>query len=139
MGAGAWLEVIAVSRGVALLASTAVVALGSIAIGCGGDDNGNGNGNGSSAEQSAEQKVDSAVHSCHQDAEQLPGAAGSAAKAACTTVGDTTKSDLKDAGGDVNKALSEASSSCKQEAQKLPAGQARSTVSSLCDSIADAG
>jgi gas vesicle protein len=118
--------------------AAAVLAVALIAAGCGDDDESTTTTD-TSAEESVEQTVDSAVDSCTDAAQGLDGAAASAAEAACKQIGDAFKQDLSAAGDDVDKAISEAAKTCKQEVNKLPSGGAQDTLSSLCESIEGAG
>lgn len=119
--------------GLAGLAVLCVWAL--IAAGCGGNDE---TITTTSPTASAEQRVDSAVQSCSNEAQQLGGTAGTALKAACTSVGDATKQTLSSGGKDVKQALSQAAKSCRSTVGQLPSGQAQDALSKLCDAIASA-
>ena len=110
----------------------ALLTVGLIAAGCGGDDS-------TTSSSSAKQTVDSAVSTCTDSAQDIGGSAGTAVEGACKAAGSSFQSDLDAAGGDVDKAVSKASKSCNQAAGKLPSGDAQDTVSSLCDAIDSAG
>jgi hypothetical protein len=124
------------SRSAVLLAIAVLAGAVFLAAGCGSDD---GTTTSESESASAKQTVNSAVSSCEQSAEQIGGAIGSTTKAACQAVGKIADQDLSMAGDDASKAISDAAASCKTQADKLPSGQAKDTVSQLCDSISAAG
>ncbi len=119
----------------AIAGLTALFVCALIAAGCGDDDETTTT---TSAGGSAQQTVDTAVKSCSDEADQLGGAAGTALKSACTSVGNTAEQALSSGGEQVKQALSQAESSCKSAVGQLPSGQAQDALSKLCNAIASA-
>jgi hypothetical protein len=105
-----------------------------IAAGCGDDDETNT----TSTSTTASDSIDAAVTSCDDKADSLGDAGGAALKAACTTVGDNAKKALSEGGAQVDQALSKAADSCKSAVAQLPAGEAQSALTDLCDAISSA-
>jgi hypothetical protein len=98
----------------------ALLACGLIAAGCGGDD-----GTTTTSNESPTQRIDSAVESCTFVAEHLyEGLIGGALGPVCREVGRAAKRDLRSAGGDVSRGLSEAAASCRKSIH-LRGGHAR--------------
>lgn len=119
----------------------ALLACGLIAAGCGDDDSTNGT-SGTSAESSTStdgggsESIDAAVASCNEKAKDLqPPAVGSALGAACTTVGDSAKQALSQGSDQVDEALAQTETACKDAVSGLPSGQAQSALTDLCDAI----
>jgi hypothetical protein len=119
----------------------ALVACALIAGGCGGDDDDSTTSTAStstSAEASADQKIDSAVQACSDTAQGLGDAAGTGLQAACTTAAANAKQALSSGSANAQQALSEAATSCTAKVAQLPAGQAQTELTKVCDAIAGA-
>ena len=110
-----------------LLGILAACAL--IAVGCGDD------GDSTTTDVSAAERIDRAVESCTTQAQDLPDAAASAVKSACSTVGENAKQALSQGGKQAEKALSQAAETCKSTVSQLPDGEAQSALRDLCAAI----
>ena len=116
-------------RWYATAALAALFACALIAAGCGGDDET------TTSDASGADKIDPAVASCNTKAQELSEAAAAGLQAACTSVGNTAKQALAQGGEQVDQALSQAADSCKSAVAQLPAGEAQSALTDLCDAI----
>jgi hypothetical protein len=115
----------------------ALVVCALIAAGCGTTTSSEATT--STAAASGSDKIDAAVKSCGTKAQELsPEAASTALQAACTTVGDNAKQALAKGGAQVDQALSQAADSCKSAVSQLPAGEAQSALTDLCDAVSSA-
>jgi hypothetical protein len=126
---------------IAGLAALVVSAL--IATGCGDDSDDSTTSTAStststSAEAGAEQKIDSAVQSCTATAQGLGDAADAGLQAACTAAAANAKQALSSGSANAKQALSEAATSCTAKVAQLPAGQAQTALTQVCDAISGA-
>jgi hypothetical protein len=118
----------------------ALLACALLAAGCGSDDSTGASSTSSSsstgADGSASDKIDAAVASCNTASQDVqPAAVGSALGAACTTIGDSAKQALSEGGDQVDQALAQVADSCSTAVSQLPAGEAQSALTDLCDAI----
>jgi hypothetical protein len=117
--------------------SIIAVFLGLVVVGCGGGG-GNSTTTTTSTGGNAQQSVDAAIKSCIDQAHQLGGAQGAGLTQGCTALGHAAKKAVSKVGKQRKRALSNATLACRSGVKQLPAGQARDTLSKLCDAIASA-
>src|ERR1044072_264513 len=126
-------------RWYATAALAALFACALIAAGCGGDDETTTSTEAATttttSDASGADKIDAAVASCNTKAQELSEAAAAGLQAACTSVGNTAKQALAQGGEQVDQGLSQAADSCKRAVEQLPAGEAQSALTDLCDAI----
>jgi len=122
-----------------IAAVTALFVCALIAAVCGGDDETTTSGEAATTTTtsgaSSTDKIDAAVESCNTKAQELSDAAAAGLQAACTSVGNTAKQALAQGGEQVDQALSQAADSCKSSVAQLPAGEAQSALTDLCNAI----
>ncbi len=124
------------ARRLGFVGLTALFVCALVAAGCGSSNNDKSTS--TSASASATAKVDSAVQSCTTQADQLGGAVGAGLKTTCTTAGTTAKQAISSGSSNVKQALSQAATSCNASVAKVPAGQAKTALTNLCQAIASA-
>ena len=124
-------------RWYATVGFTALFAFALIATGCGGGG-GDSTATTTSPNASAQQELDSAIKSCHNEAQQLGGTAGTTLDNTCTFVGTGAQQALSSGSANAKQELSSVASGCRKAVGQLPPGQAQDALSKVCDAIASA-